>query len=312
MSKEIKIDNTGDMKESSGRIPVTVLGLGLMGQALAAALIKSGHPTTVWNRSPEKADSLVEMGAVRAGSISEAVSANREVIICLSTYEVMDELLAPLGHALNGRVLINLTSGTPDDARKSAQWAKAQGAEYLEGAIMAVPQMIGMSEALLFYGGPPKLFQTYEPLLKVFGGNTVYLSEDPGIPLLYDLALLTILYGAGEGLLHAHAMVSTANIPASRFQPYVAEWLTNVIVPSYASLDAARAMDSGDYATDVSNTKTNQLALSHIIKASKELDIPAEWLAPSKAVLDQLVADGYGNDDPIRAFEIISPVRRNT
>ncbi|WP_343834576.1 NAD(P)-binding domain-containing protein [Caldalkalibacillus horti] len=211
---------------------------------------------------------------------------------------------------LNGRVFINLTSGTPNDARKAAQWVESMGADYLDGAIMGVPQMIGMSEALLFYGGSPKLFEAYEPLLKVFGGNTVFLSDDPGIPLLYDMALLTILYGAGEGLLHAHAMVSTANIPASQFQPYVAEWLTNVIVPSYASLDAVRAIETGEYATDVSNTKTNQLALGHIIKASKELDIPVEWLKPSKAVLDQLVDEGYSNDDPIRAFEIISPVRR--
>lgn len=169
-----------------------------MGQALAAALLKNGHPTTVWNRSPEKADNLVGMGAVRAETISEAVSANSVVIICLSTYEVMNELLAPLDNALTGRVLINLTSGTPDDARKSEQWAKARGAEYLDGAIMAVPQMIGMTEALLFYGGSRELFQTYEPLLKVFGDNSVYLSEDPGVPLLYDLALLTILYGTEE------------------------------------------------------------------------------------------------------------------
>lgn len=106
-------------------------------------------------------------------------------------------------------------------------------------------------------------------------------------------------------------MISTANISTSQFQPYVSDWLNNVVVPTYASLDTIRPIETGDYATDVSNTKTNQLALGHIIKASKELNIPAEWLKPSKAVLDQLVAAGYGKDNPIRAFELISPVRRN-
>ena len=38
------------------RTPVTVIGLGLMGQALAGAFLRAGHPTTVWNRSAAKAD----------------------------------------------------------------------------------------------------------------------------------------------------------------------------------------------------------------------------------------------------------------
>ncbi|GGD56867.1 NAD(P)-dependent oxidoreductase [Paenibacillus nasutitermitis] len=296
---------------SNDRSPVTVIGLGLMGKALAAAFLKGSHSTTVWNRSAGKADDLVDLGAVRAETISEAVSASKVVVVCLSTYEVMDELLAPLGNELSGRVLINLTNGTPDDARKTAKWAIDCGVDYLDGAIMAVPQMIGASDALLFYGGQQDLFQAHEPLLKLLGGNTTYLSDDPGVPMLYNLALLTILYGTGEGMLHAQAMLSTANISATQFQPYAAAWFNNVILPLFSSLDAAREVDEGDYATEVSNINTNRLALGHIIKASEELDISAKWLAPNKALLDQMVNDGYGEDSPFRAFETISPVRRN-
>ncbi|GAA0359717.1 NAD(P)-binding domain-containing protein [Bacillus horti] len=79
MGKEIKINKAGDINKSSGRTPVTVIGLGLMGQALASALLNNNHPTTVWNRSPEKANNLVEMGAIRAKTISEAVAANSVV-----------------------------------------------------------------------------------------------------------------------------------------------------------------------------------------------------------------------------------------
>lgn len=53
---------------SSDPTPTTVLGLGEMGSALAAALIDAGHSTTVWNRSPAKARPLAARGATVAGS----------------------------------------------------------------------------------------------------------------------------------------------------------------------------------------------------------------------------------------------------
>lgn len=43
-------------KPDAAQAPATVIGLGLMGQALAAAFLKEGHPATVWNRSPGKAE----------------------------------------------------------------------------------------------------------------------------------------------------------------------------------------------------------------------------------------------------------------
>ncbi len=69
------------------RTPVTVVGLGPMGRALAEAFIEAGHPTTVWNRSPEKAAPLVAKGAAHAEAIGEAVAASPLTVACLSTYD---------------------------------------------------------------------------------------------------------------------------------------------------------------------------------------------------------------------------------
>lgn len=55
--------------------PVTVIGLGLMGQALAGAFLKAGHPTTVWNRTASKADQLVAQGALLAPTVDAALKA---------------------------------------------------------------------------------------------------------------------------------------------------------------------------------------------------------------------------------------------
>lgn len=58
-------------------VQVSVLGLGAMGNALAAALVKAGHATTVWNRSAGKADNLVAQGAQAAATAGDA--ANRPI-----------------------------------------------------------------------------------------------------------------------------------------------------------------------------------------------------------------------------------------
>lgn len=286
--------------------PVAVLGLGLMGQALAAALLRAGHPTTVWNRSPEKADDLVARGAVRAATAAEAVRSARLLVVCVSTYDVAHDILEPLAADLDGRTLINLTSGTPEEARRTASWAAAHGADYLDGAIMGVPQMIGLPTTLLLYGGPQRVFTAQEPLLRLFGGNNVYFGDDPGLPLLYDMALLTLLYATAQGLTHAQAMVGTAGVTATQFQPH-AESILQHVLPSLFTVESARAVDEGDWTTDVSNVSTNQLFVGHLIRSSRDLGLPTDWLTPVQEGLDRAVKEGHGADNPARLIEYIRP-----
>ncbi|MDQ0063781.1 NAD(P)-dependent oxidoreductase [Paenibacillus harenae] len=288
---------------------VTVVGLGNMGQALAAAFLAAGHPVTVWNRSAGKGDRLVGNGAVRAETAAEAVTASSVIVVCLSTYEVVRSTFMPLETDLAGRIIVNLTTGTPDEARRMSAWAEDRGIDYLDGAIMAIPPMIGRPEALILYGGRKELFETHLPVLQLLGGNTIYLSEDPGVALLHDLAMLTMMYGAWYSYFHAHALLRTANISAKEFLPYTSNWLQHLIVPMLTSMDSARRLDEGDYATDISNMTVNKLGLDNIVKSSQELGVPADWLLPIQSVADRMVFKGYGNDGFDRVFESMTSLR---
>src|SRR5690606_37575949 len=90
--------------ESTMNHDVTVLGLGLMGRALAGAFLRDGHPTTVWNRTVEKAGDLVGQGARLAASPGEAVAAAPLTVICVSDHDAVLGLLDRLGGDLGGRV----------------------------------------------------------------------------------------------------------------------------------------------------------------------------------------------------------------
>lgn len=183
--------------------PVTVLGLGSMGSALAAAFIEAGHRTTVWNRTASKALPLVSQGAVHATTIAEAVAASPLIITCLTTYEGTIEALEPAAAVLEGRALVSLNSGSPAGARAMDEWVVGQGARYLGGAVKNVPSAVGAEDTLLYYGGDESVFDEFAPTLRVLGGDTVYLGADVDLAALYEMAvggtLLPALVGFFQG-----------------------------------------------------------------------------------------------------------------
>src|SRR5918992_1290306 len=105
---------------------VSVIGLGAMGSALARALLHNGHRVTVWNRTGAKAEPLVRDGAVLAPSAAAAISASPIVVVCVDDYEVTKKILdtREVAPSLAGRVLVQLSTGSPQDARDCEAWAR--------------------------------------------------------------------------------------------------------------------------------------------------------------------------------------------
>lgn len=275
------------------RSPVTVVGLGLMGQALAAAFLEEGHPTTVWNRSPEKAERLLARGATLADSVKSAVAASPLVIVCVTDYDAVRDLLNPLGDVLADRVLVNLTTGTSAQAREMARWAARRNSPYLDGAIMAIPPVIGTDGAVLLYSGPKSAFDAHESTLRSLGAAGItYLDVDHGLSSLYDMALLGIMWGVLNGFLHGAALLGTAKVEATTFAP-----LANTMIGAFTEYVTAYALqiDEGKYpATDATLT-VHQIAMEHFADESESLGIHPELPRFFKALADRAVADGHAD-----------------
>ncbi|MEJ3749436.1 NAD(P)-binding domain-containing protein [Actinomycetes bacterium KLBMP 9797] len=275
----------------TGHTPVTVLGLGLMGQALAGAFLRAGHPTTVWNRTAAKAEPLVAQGARLAGSARDAVAASPLVIVCVSDYAAARELLDPLGAALDGRVLVNLTSGTSAQGRETAEWAATLGGGYLDGAIMAIPPAIGTADAVILYSGPRSAFEQHESTLRSLGAGTTYLGADHGLSSLHDVALLGVMWSILNGFLQGAALVGTAGVRATTFAPLVSE-LAGTVAGWLAGY--AEQIDDGAYPALDATIDTHVGAMDHLIHESESLGINAELPRFIKALTGQAVAAGHG------------------
>jgi 3-hydroxyisobutyrate dehydrogenase-like beta-hydroxyacid dehydrogenase len=286
------------------RTTVTVIGLGLMGQALSASFLAAGHTTTLWNRTPAKADQLVGRGAVLAVTPEQAVAVSDLVVVCLSTYDAVHEVLGPLAGALRGKAVVNLTSGSSAQARAMAAWAQEQGAEYLDGAIMTVPAGIGSADSVLFYGGSRSLFKTYEQVLGLLGGRTTHLGTDHGLPALYDVSLLGLMWGTLNSFLHGVAIVETAGVEAEGFLPWAHLWLDSVkgFMTDYAAQIDAR---DGEYAAHDATLATHFEALRHLVHESEALEVDTGLPRYAQSLLERVIARGHSANSYAAVLEVL-------
>lgn len=196
--------------------PVTVIGLGLMGTALGEAFITSSYPTTVWNRTASKTSPLTAKGAIAVATINEAVAASPLIVTCLTTFDDTRATLASVDTTdWRGRSLVTLNSGNPADAREMAAWADRRGARFLAGAVKNVPSAVGLPDALLYYSGDRTVFDDYEATLTALGGDTVFLSEDPDLAALYEMAVGGTLLPALVGFYQGAAALQSRGLKVS-------------------------------------------------------------------------------------------------
>ncbi|QUH02098.1 NAD(P)-dependent oxidoreductase [Saccharopolyspora erythraea] len=284
------------------RTPVTVIGLGSMGRALAAAFIAAGHSTTVWNRTPAKAAALVAKGAVQAGSVGTAVEASPLVITCLTTFEDTRTALEPAAAALSGRALVTLNSGSPADARAMADWATGRGARFLAGAVKNVPAAVGAPDTLLYYGGDKTVFDEYETALKALGGDTVHLGDETDLAALYEMAVGAMLLPALVGFFQGAAAVQARGLEAGSMVRFAGKWLDMIksLLPVYAE-----EIDSGDYTDDASSVNLFLAGVAHDRDLTEETNVDTAWLAPLHELLKRAAAVGHGDHSVSALTEVL-------
>ncbi len=276
----------------AGAAQVSVIGLGLMGQALARTLLDAGHPTTVWNRTEAKAADAVARGAALAASPRDAVAASPLVLVCVSDYAAVHALIDPLADALEGRVLVNLSTGTAQEARDTAAWAARRGLTYLDGVVLVDPPAIGTEDAVLLYSGPRAAFDAHEPTLRALGAGTAYLGADHGLSALYDMAVLTAMWSVLNAFLHGAALLETAGVDAATLAPVVVQGVRTIAdwVPGYAE-----QIDAGAYPATDATLHTHVAAMGHLVHESEASGIDAELPRLMKRLADRAVAQGHGD-----------------
>ncbi len=254
---------------------VTILGLGPMGLALSDLMLKSGKRVTLWNRSTEKATALVTRGAKLAATPAEAIAASPVALFIVYDYAAANTILRGPGvtDALKGKLIANLGTGSPQEAKDAAAFIEANGARYLDGAIQAAPSQMGQADTPVLISGQRAVFDEALPLLKLLAGNPVYLGEKIEAAAVMDLATLSYVYGAYAGFLHGARVAEATGIDVASFGSIVHD-----IAPSFGAFfkHQGSVIQSGDFTISESPLRISISAVERIQKESEALQINSQ------------------------------------
>jgi 3-hydroxyisobutyrate dehydrogenase-like beta-hydroxyacid dehydrogenase len=281
---------------------VTVIGLGNMGSALARALLENGRAATVWNRSPEKAAPLVDKGAVLAPSPSAAITDSPIIMVCVTNYAAANHILDEVAANLSGKLIVQFTTGSPQEARASETWAHEHKAEYLDCAITGSPESIGTPSAHILVSGREAVFQKAEPTLRLLANNLDYKGEPIGLASAWEMVFIMHYYGMFLSLFHSVQICQAEGIPLEEYITLLGEqgknyekWLCENI-------------QSGNYQETSSPLELWAGGIQQISQHAQDSHIHAEFPQLVARMFQQAMNDGYGREDVSALFKVLQKV----
>ncbi|MCF7223393.1 NAD(P)-dependent oxidoreductase [Marilutibacter chinensis] len=285
---------------------VSVIGLGQMGSTLARLLLEAGHRVTVWNRTPDKAAALLERGALQASTPLEAVRAGEVIVVCVHDYAATDAVLrtSSVAAALDGKLVVQLTTGSPAEARDAEAWVRAHGGRYLDGAIQAAPGQMGRPDTPILLSGAQDAWERHESLLRAFGGGWTWLGDDAGLAAAMDMATLSYIYGSMVGFLHGARIAEAEGFRVDRYGALVAG-----IGPTFADFlkYEADVIQSGDFRVGESPLSISVEATARILQGARDSGI-GEEIPRFIADLFRRAADaGYADEEAAALIKLLRP-----
>lgn len=182
---------------------IAFLGLGIMGQPMAANLVKAGHEVAVWNRSAGKA---VE-GARAAATPAEAARDAEVVWICVSdTKAVQSVLFGEHGVEASlapGAIIVDSSTISPTAERSFAQKFVAKGIHYVDAPVTGSKVAADAGTLIFMVGGEDDVLARLEPLFKVMGKQVFHMGETgkgQAVKIAMNLQIALIYEGFAEAL----------------------------------------------------------------------------------------------------------------
>jgi 3-hydroxyisobutyrate dehydrogenase-like beta-hydroxyacid dehydrogenase len=274
---------------------VAVLGLGKMGEPIARRLVDAGHTLAVWNRTAERASGLADSGARVLSTPREAWDAAE---VCVTTLlddaallEVTtgaDGLLAP---GEDGRVLVDMSTVSPDASRQVAAAAAEAGIAYLRAPVSGNPSVVEAGNLGIMVSGDEQIFRRVEDLLRDIGPNVFYVG---GADEARVLKLALNLMIAGNAQLIAEALVLGEGHGLDRERMLEVMGASAVGSPFVKYKTAALLQD--DYsATFTGYAMAKDLAMA--LAAAHEANAPLPVTATIQQLMEGCIGSGWGDLD---------------
>lgn len=199
---------------------VAFLGLGIMGRAMAANLVKAGHEVSVWNRSAGK---HLE-GARVAVSPAEAARGAEVVWMCVSDTAAVERLLFSAdgveSELAPGMIVADSSTIAPSATRNFAERVRARGADYVDAPMTGSKVAAESGQLIFITGGEEATLARLEPLFNAMGKKALHMGPT-GHGQSAKLGGNLMISMMFEGFAEALTLTSKLGVPRERFMELV-------------------------------------------------------------------------------------------
>jgi 3-hydroxyisobutyrate dehydrogenase-like beta-hydroxyacid dehydrogenase len=288
---------------------VAAIGLGRLGAAIACSLAASGRRVTGWNRTLEKALPLREQGLEIVDDAAAAIAGASLAVFCVSDYEAGHAILKLEGvrEALRERTVVQITTGSPEAARRFAGEVAAAGGSVLDGNAAAYPEMIGGPDASLFFSGPRPVWEQWRELLTTLGGHVLYVGEEIDAAnklmrssiLVFTSGLMAFLEAAAAG------RALGANVADVTQAAEAMLGLLRVAIRS-----SGRRIGEKDFRAEEATAEVQLRAAESTLAVFRDAGVPPVMATAVVEAMRRVVEAGRGADDIATAFDVAASQAR--
>ena len=157
------------------------LGLGIMGAPMAANLIRGGHGLTVWNRTAEKCEPLVALGAKQATTVREVVASSDITFAMLADPAAAERVVLGPDGVIEGmgesRGYVDMSTVDEATSRDIAEAVVGAGGRFLEAPVSGTKKPAEEGTLIILTAGDEGLYEEAAPLLDLMGKKRLFLGE---------------------------------------------------------------------------------------------------------------------------------------
>jgi 3-hydroxyisobutyrate dehydrogenase-like beta-hydroxyacid dehydrogenase len=269
---------------------VGVVGTGIMGGGMAAQLLRSGFPVLVWNRTAEKTQPLVALGATAVATPAELAAQVESVIVMVrDDASVREVVLGPAGvlsGARPGTTIINSSTVTPALAREVGAAVEARGCHFLDAPVTGSKAAAASGKLGVLVSGKPEVIESQSDILRSLGQtitNFGALGNSAVFKLANNQLAATLVRALGESL----ALCAAAGLDR---QTVVESLVTTVTRVCGLKKDKLMQRDwSTDFALELMLKDLDQA-----LQAAAELRVATPLVSSVREIYRQAVERGRG------------------
>jgi 3-hydroxyisobutyrate dehydrogenase-like beta-hydroxyacid dehydrogenase len=274
---------------------VGLLGTGLMGVPMGEALMRAGHELWVYNRTRERAQSLLTAGARWCDSAAQVLAACEVVVLMLSDRAAIEaSLLSNESRAqLPGRTVIQMGTIAPNESRAVRDAVVEAGGAYLEAPVLgSIPEAKASTLLVMVGVDTMEAFDKWRAFFTAFGPHPVHVGE-VGQAAALKLAFNQLIASLTTAFSLSLALIRREGVSVDLFMDMLRE--SALYAPTFdKKLDR---MLKGDFSNPNFPVKHMLKDVNLVALAAREAGVEAGLLDPVRDNLQRVLAAGHGDED---------------